>query len=108
VVCLAIGGLLASPVSWSHHWVWIVPALPIWFIRRPFVLAMLGAVTMFLAPMYGTAQHHDREFGTIWWQPGSRVCELVLVGLGILDLDVHLAALQGSLSTTDQGALSRT
>ena len=27
-VCLvAAGSLLASPISWSHHWVWILPAL---------------------------------------------------------------------------------
>ncbi len=24
---IALFGLLASPVSWSHHWVWVVPAL---------------------------------------------------------------------------------
>ncbi len=27
VVICALTGLLVSPVSWSHHWVWIVPAL---------------------------------------------------------------------------------
>jgi alpha-1,2-mannosyltransferase len=25
VLAVAIGGLLASPVSWSHHWVWAAP-----------------------------------------------------------------------------------
>jgi alpha-1,2-mannosyltransferase len=34
VVVCALTGLLVSPVSWSHHWVWIVPAL---------VLAVHGA-----------------------------------------------------------------
>jgi alpha-1,2-mannosyltransferase len=27
IVTCAFTGLLVSPVSWSHHWVWIVPAL---------------------------------------------------------------------------------
>src|SRR5216683_5784041 len=27
IVACAITGLLVSPVSWDHHWVWIVPAL---------------------------------------------------------------------------------
>lgn len=27
VVTCAVTGLLLSPISWSHHWVWIVPAL---------------------------------------------------------------------------------
>lgn len=29
----AAGGLLVSPVSWSHHWVWCVPGL-VWLVRR--------------------------------------------------------------------------
>jgi alpha-1,2-mannosyltransferase len=27
-------GLLASPISWTHHWVWLVP-LMIWLIHGP-------------------------------------------------------------------------
>ena len=27
-------GLLASPISWTHHWVWVVP-LMIWLIHGP-------------------------------------------------------------------------
>ncbi|WP_245687649.1 glycosyltransferase 87 family protein [Streptacidiphilus griseoplanus] len=27
VVCTAITGLLVSPISWTHHWVWCVPLL---------------------------------------------------------------------------------
>ena len=26
-VCCAITGLLVSPLSWTHHWVWVVPLL---------------------------------------------------------------------------------
>ena len=33
LVCLATGALLASPVSWSHHWVWVVPTA-MWLSRH--------------------------------------------------------------------------
>jgi alpha-1,2-mannosyltransferase len=26
LVCIAFASLLASPISWTHHWVWAVPA----------------------------------------------------------------------------------
>lgn len=33
VLANAFFGLLASPVSWSHHWVWAIPAL-MWLVLR--------------------------------------------------------------------------
>lgn len=27
VSTVALGGLIASPISWAHHWVWFIPAL---------------------------------------------------------------------------------
>src|SRR5690606_24023381 len=27
VLLCALTGLLVSPISWSHHWVWLIPAL---------------------------------------------------------------------------------
>jgi alpha-1,2-mannosyltransferase len=27
VNAVALGGLIASPISWAHHWVWFIPAL---------------------------------------------------------------------------------
>ena len=29
VLCCALTGLLISPVSWDHHWVWVVPAVAV-------------------------------------------------------------------------------
>lgn len=34
VLAVQLFGLLASPVSWSHHWVWVVPAL-VWAVHGP-------------------------------------------------------------------------
>jgi len=42
---VAIGGLLASPLSWTHHWLWAVPAMMVLVSRRQWVNAwLLGAV----------------------------------------------------------------
>ena len=51
-VCIAIGGLLASPVSWSHHYLWAAPALIILFVEKQKVAAAGGAAVFHMAPMY--------------------------------------------------------
>jgi alpha-1,2-mannosyltransferase len=52
-LCCAFTGLLVSPVSWTHHWVWTVPLL-VWLIvtawrRRswPWMLAAAAAAVIF-------------------------------------------------------------
>ena len=68
--CLgALAMLLASPVSWSHHWVWAVPvALVLWERSR------LGAVVwtaVFVArPMLWPPWGQGREYG---WGPFDHV-----------------------------------
>lgn len=64
--CLgAIAMLLASPISWSHHWVWVVPvALALWE-RSRWAGAAWAAVFVtrpVLWPPYG----RSREYG---WSP---------------------------------------
>ena len=68
--CLgAVAMLLASPISWSHHWVWAVPvALALWERNR---WAGAAWTAVFVArpivwPPYG--QH--REYG---WSPPDHV-----------------------------------
>lgn len=39
-VCCAVTGLLISPISWSHHWVWAVPAGILLARRTPRGLAV--------------------------------------------------------------------
>jgi alpha-1,2-mannosyltransferase len=63
LVCLAIGALLASPVSWSHHWVWIVPAA-MWLSRQGHArLAALLLATSAIGPVTLTE----------WLDPGARL-----------------------------------
>lgn len=66
----AVCGLLISPISWSHHWVWIVVVLPAWAAldgRLPRVLTRIGLVLFLGAPQWwwpfgGTAERHWNWF----------------------------------------------
>lgn len=35
LLVVALFGLLASPISWTHHWVWLLP-LTIWLLHGPY------------------------------------------------------------------------
>jgi alpha-1,2-mannosyltransferase len=52
VCCLAVGGLLASPISWTHHWVWVLPLLVAMGARGWRVGVGLTVLIMFLPPMW--------------------------------------------------------
>ena len=47
-------GLLVSPISWAHHWVWILPALVLLLRSGHRVAAGLGYVLFALAPFWYT------------------------------------------------------
>ncbi len=74
--CLgAIAMLIVSPVSWSHHWVWVVPiALVLWEGSR---WACFAWVAVFVArPIVWPGYGHHREYA---WGPIDH-----LVGNGYL------------------------
>ncbi|MEU2105389.1 glycosyltransferase 87 family protein [Nocardia sp. NPDC019255] len=68
--------LLVSPVSWSHHWVWIAPALVVTAdlmvrgTRSPRVIGVVAvaAVLFLIGPHWLLPHSHDRELGWAWWQ----------------------------------------
>jgi len=81
-LCLAgLTSLLASPISWSHHYVWVVPlGIVLWqarelpgYLRWPGLgYALWGALAPFmLLPMGG-----ERELQYTWWQQ-------VVVNIGV-------------------------
>ncbi len=76
VLICALTGLLVSPVSWSHHWVWIVPAL---------VLAVHSAVRARAAA------------GSRWrrWAACGSVLALIIVFFSRLIWAVPASAVQG-------------
>ncbi|MFI5780183.1 glycosyltransferase 87 family protein [Nocardia sp. NPDC051570] len=83
--------LLVSPVSWSHHWVWIAPALLVVAdaiargMRQPWFLAAAAAIAVLfmVGPQWLLPHHDNRELGWSWWQQivGS---SYVLVTLAVL------------------------
>lgn len=74
LLAAATAGLLASPVSWSHHWVWallagvwVVPRLREW--RWPGRVAAVVGLLLFVAPPHWVLPHrYDRELDWSWWQ----------------------------------------
>ncbi|MFI2473644.1 glycosyltransferase 87 family protein [Nocardia xishanensis] len=75
--------LLVSPVSWSHHWVWVAPALVVAadaIVRvregrartqrgRLFVATVVGFTVLFLIGPHWLLPHSkDRELDWDWWQ----------------------------------------
>lgn len=90
VLLLGINGLVApsaSPVSWTHHWVWLLPlGLALWTRTDRAgwrVLAAFGASLMLLRPMWWLPREADRELDWAPWQqvPGNAY---VLFGVAVL------------------------
>jgi alpha-1,2-mannosyltransferase len=65
LVC-AVTGLLVSPVTWSHHLVWVVPVIG-WFLlgsdrpRFGWVWASLTAILFWTAPIWRIPYANNRE-----------------------------------------------
>jgi alpha-1,2-mannosyltransferase len=58
--------LIVSPVSWSHHWVWLVPVLLVfgylWRAPAAAFLACTGAVLFMVAPQWRIPGTNNREY----------------------------------------------
>jgi alpha-1,2-mannosyltransferase len=52
LAAVAAGSLLVSPISWTHHWVWVVPALVVMARRGWRVATGVVALLMYLPPMW--------------------------------------------------------
>jgi alpha-1,2-mannosyltransferase len=73
VICVALFGLVVSPVSWSHHWVWVLPAVLVTGIlawqRRNVALAVVtiaGVALMRWTPIDLLPKHHETTAN--WWR----------------------------------------
>ncbi|GFG68171.1 polyprenol-phosphate-mannose-dependent alpha-(1-2)-phosphatidylinositol mannoside mannosyltransferase [Mycobacterium kubicae] len=73
VICVALFGLVVSPVSWSHHWVWMLPAVLVTGVlawrRRNVALALISVVGLALmrwTPIDLLPKH--RETTAAWWR----------------------------------------
>jgi alpha-1,2-mannosyltransferase len=81
VICIALFGLVVSPVSWSHHWVWMLPAVVVTAVlgwrRRSVALAVVsaaGVALMYWTPIDLLPKHH--EVGAVWWRQFAGVSYL--------------------------------
>jgi alpha-1,2-mannosyltransferase len=84
----ALAMLVASPISWSHHWVWAVPiALALWERSRPVALAWTAVFVT--RPFVWLPWGHRREYG---WTPLEHVVGNAYL-LSALALCAYLAGL---------------
>ncbi len=90
LVLNAFGVLLISPISWTHHWVWIAPALLclIALGRRshewiPLAFAAGGLALFCTAPQWKLPQGADAELAWSWGQQVVGSC-YVWFGLAVL------------------------
>jgi alpha-1,2-mannosyltransferase len=85
----AAAGLLISPISWSHHWVWAAPALLTYLNttnpnrRRPPAFAVLALLIFAIAPHWLLPSGDGRELHWSWWQQAAGD-SYVLIGLTAL------------------------
>ncbi|MFG1925591.1 glycosyltransferase 87 family protein [Cryptosporangium sp. NPDC048952] len=74
-------GLLVSPISWSHHWVWALPALVVLVRDGHRTLAIAATTVLTLSPMWATRLvDHPND---LWYLLPIRNAYL-LVGLVLL------------------------
>lgn len=73
VICVALFGLVVSPVSWSHHWVWALPTVLVTGVlawrRRNLALGVLSAIGVALmrwTPIDLLPKHHETTAN--WWR----------------------------------------
>jgi alpha-1,2-mannosyltransferase len=69
-VAAGVTTLVVSPVSWTHHWVWVVPALILLATsgRAPRAFAGLGYLLFVAAPLWWTPHHGGpAEYGFHGW-----------------------------------------
>jgi alpha-1,2-mannosyltransferase len=85
----AVAGLLISPISWSHHWVWAAPALFTCLSttnpnrRRLLTFAVLVLLTFAVGPHWLLPYGGARELHWAWWQQAVGD-SYALIGLAVL------------------------
>ncbi len=74
LICVAMFGLVVSPVSWSHHWVWALPtvvvAALVAYRQRHIALGLVaaaGLALMIWTPIPLMPEHHETA-ASLWRQ----------------------------------------
>ena len=99
-------GLLVSPISWAHHWVWILPALVLLVRSGHRIAAAIGYLLFAVAPFWFTPHAAGpREYGFHWLTTLVANCFLI-AGLAFLAYmaDTALTQWRGARRLPGQGA----
>ena len=75
LICVAMFGLVVSPVSWSHHWVWALPTVLVTAVvayrqrqrRARRWSAAAGVALMVWTPIPLMPEHHETS-ASLWRQ----------------------------------------
>jgi alpha-1,2-mannosyltransferase len=78
LLVIAVWGLLASPVSWSHHWVWIAPTALLAVRSMPWTIIPLA---VFAVGPHTLLPAEGRDWSLLEHVAGSAY---VLIGIGFL------------------------
>lgn len=83
LVCIGFASLLASPISWTHHWVWAVIALLVLVQSSRRVAAAALSLILVAGPMWLAPRGQFLELQHNWWQVAACV-SYVFVALTFL------------------------
>jgi alpha-1,2-mannosyltransferase len=74
LICVAMFGLVVSPVSWSHHWVWALPAVLVTAVLgyryrnvAMGAISLVGVLLMYFAPIHLMTEHKETS-AALWRQ----------------------------------------
>jgi alpha-1,2-mannosyltransferase len=109
LVAVATGGLLASPISWTHHWVWVLPAMLVLLHRRQWLWTLAYALLFVAAPMWFVmlpmsqivpGHPHELTLGV-----GGRILSVAYVVAGLVWLAVvsRAAPVTAPVPSVEQG-----
>ena len=86
LICVAMFGLVVSPVSWSHHWVWALPTVLVTAVlayrHRACALGVVsaaGVALMVWTPITLMPEHQETA-ASLWRQLAGGVLRVVGAG----------------------------
>lgn len=110
MLSMGVFALVASPVSWSHHWVWVAPALlllTVWAYRAnsPWIggVAAIGALIFLSRLPWRMPREESLELTWNWWQQIMGNSQL-LWGIGFLIALAVVAWRPGVLDAEPRGS----
>jgi alpha-1,2-mannosyltransferase len=92
ILTCALTGLLVSPISWSHHWVWIAPMMVVLAHFATSPLELPSARRWRLACWLGIAAVAAVFSGVLWLEPTSALQGEVMTSLQQLLGDIYVLA----------------